>query len=168
MDQQSSVSLHTRSRLPQRRGVKATRRLKSASSDFTHNNHVIASWFQLAQDTAPDSCALQWLHHRVPRRYLMWRTWLVLWRTAAGHAAWPTRESICRTHHFNQTWDLMIWEFWWDKYCRGLRQAVLLRVLTFALCEFNNAGSYKENGAAPALKDPWCRFTKRIIRDFLW
>ena len=134
----------------QGRRIKETRRLKSVSSDFTANKHVIASCFQLAQDTAPDVCALQNLHHRVPPRYLMYRrTETNLIGSVEKHrAAWPTRESICRTDHFKQTWDLLIWAFWWDKCCRGLRPTGLFRFLIFALCAFNNLGWHKETACS--------------------
>lgn len=40
--------------------------LESTSSDFLHNEHVIASRFQLEQDTDLDSCMLKCLHLRIP------------------------------------------------------------------------------------------------------
>lgn len=129
--------------------IKETRRLKSISSDFTRNKHVIASCFQLAQDTAPDgsrrySDCTTGFPHAIWCGERLRRTWLVLWRSATHHAAWPTRESIRHTHHFNQTWDLMIWEFSWDKCCRGFRPTGLFKLLIFALCAFKNLGWHYE------------------------
>lgn len=92
-------------------------------SDFLHNEHVIASWFQLEQDTDLDSCMLKCLHLRIPHRYQMRRwlrqIWLVLWQIAAGHGLKLTRESICCAYRTKKSQDLMIWEFWLDKGCRG-------------------------------------------------
>lgn len=115
------------SSLPHQHYIKAKLRrgcwLQSISSDFLHNEHVIASWFQLEQDTDLDSCMLKCLHLRIPHRYQMWRrlrqTWLVLWQTAAGHGLEPTSESICCAYHLKESRDLAIWKFRWDKRRRG-------------------------------------------------
>lgn len=95
--------------------------LKSISSDFLHNEHVIASWFQLKKDTDLDSCMLKCLHLRIPHCYQMKRwlrqTWLVLWQIAAGHGWKLTCESICCAYQVEKSQDLMIWQFLLDKCC---------------------------------------------------
>ena len=78
------------------------------------NQHAITSWFQLEEDTDPDSCMLKSLHLRIPYFYLMWtrlrQTWLVLWQTATGHGFKLALESIFCVWN-----DEKRWEFWFDK-----------------------------------------------------
>lgn len=93
--------------------------LESTSSDFLHNEHVIASWFQLEQDTDSDSCMLKSLHLRIPHCYQMRRwlkqTWLVLWQINSGHGLKLTWESICCAYHTEKSHDMLISGFWLDQ-----------------------------------------------------
>lgn len=159
--------------------IKATKsthnqcQLKSVSSDFTCNNHVIAFLVSISaghssrrlcvavsppqgsptlSDVENDWDEPDWFCGEPPR---------VTLRDRLGN---PFVAAIISTKH----------EIWWyentdeinvvEDYARpdSLGFSYLLYVNLITLVHI------KRTHAAPALKDSWCRFTKKIITDFLW
>lgn len=104
--------------------------LEPVSSEFPHNEHVIASWFQLEQDTDETAAWLSVCTSGFPTVIRRLRqTWLVLWQIALGRGLKLTWESICCAYHTEKSQDLMIWVFWLVTRCRGWHE-LISRVLT--------------------------------------